>query len=193
SLAFALGLAEMFLAVFELRDADGDGLGALAGEFFDFLKLFPELPGVLDFGDDFFGDVLVTVEEMEQLLANSIDEFGADVGVAELVLGLGLEDGVLEANGNRADHAFADVVAFEFLVGVLVDGFQKALAERAEVGAAITGVLAVDERIEGFAEPAVAVGETELERFFGVMQGRINRFAVVRLQVLHDEIQKAVT
>src|SRR5439155_22694493 len=133
SLAFALGLAEMFLAVFELRDADGDGLGALAGEFFDFLKLFPELPGVLDFGDDFFGDVLVTVEEMEQLLANSIDEFGADVGVAELVLGLGLEDGVLEAIGNRADHAFADVVAFEFLVGALVDGFQKALAERPEL------------------------------------------------------------
>ncbi len=70
-----------------------------------------------DLGHDFFGDLLVAVEEMEQFLAHGVDQLGADFGVAQLVLGLRLEDRVLEADGHRADHALAHVVALEFALG----------------------------------------------------------------------------
>ena len=135
--AFAFGLVEMELAVLELGDADGDGLGALAGQLLDLLQFLAQLAGVLDLGDDLFGDFLVAIEEMEQFLAHAVDQVGADFGVAELVLGLRLEDRVLEPDGHGADHALAHVVAFEFLVAIFVDGLEQALAEGAQVGAAV--------------------------------------------------------
>ena len=110
----------------------------------------------------------------------------------ELVLGLRLEHRVLEPDGDGADHALAHVVAFEFLVGVLVDRLEQPLAKRAEVGAAIAGVLAVDERVERLAVAAVAVGETELERLLRVMQRRVDRLAAVRLEILHHQVEQAV-
>ena len=93
-----------------------------------------------------------------------IDQVGADFGVAEFVLGLRFEHRVLQANRHRADHAFAHVVAFEFLLAVFVHGLEQAFAEGAQVRAAVAGVLAVDEGIKRFAVAAVAVRETELER-----------------------------
>ena len=62
---------------------------------------------------DLLGDLLVAVEEVQQLLAHPVDQFGADFGVAELVLGLRLEHRVLQPDRHRADHALAHVVAFE--------------------------------------------------------------------------------
>ena len=46
--------------------------------------------------------------------------------------------------------------------------------------------------IEGLAVAAVAVGETEFERLFGVMERRINRLAAVGAQILQDQVQQAV-
>ena len=138
------------------------------------------------------GDFLVALKELQEFLAHAIDQVGADFGVAELVLGLGLEDRVLEPDGHGADHALAHVIAVELLAGVFAHGLEQALAEGAEVGAAVGGVLAVDERVEGLAVAAVAVGETELEGLFRVMQRRVYRLAAVRLQVLHDQVQEAV-
>ena len=135
---------------------------------------------------------LLRLKKCEQFLADAVDQVGADFGVAEFVLGLGLEDGVLEADGDGADHALADVVAFELFAAEFVDGLEQALAEGAQVGAAVGGVLAVDEGIEGLAVAAVAVGEAEFEGFLGVMERGIDRLAAVGFEVFHDQVEQAV-
>ena len=105
---------------------------------------------------------------------------------------MGLEDRVLEPNRNGAHYAFAHVVAFEFLARVFIDRLEQALAEGAQVRAAVGGVLAVDEGIERFAVAAVGVRETKLQRLLRVMERRINRLAAVRLQIFHDQIEQAI-
>ena len=57
---------------------------------------------------------------------------------------------------------------------------------------AVAGVLAVDEGIKGLAIAAIGVREAKLQRFLGVMQRRINRFAAVGLQIFQHQIQQAV-
>ena len=78
----------MVFAVFQLRDTDGDGFGPFARQLFDLLQLLAQLPGILDFRNDLLGDFLITVEEVEQLLPDPVDQFSADLCVAQLVLGL---------------------------------------------------------------------------------------------------------
>ena len=182
----------MDFAILKLRDADGDGLGPFARQFFDLLQFFAELPGVLDLGDDLLGNVLVAVEEMQQFLAHPVDQVGADFRVAQLVLRLRLEDRVLQPDRDRPHHALPHVVAFELLVAVFVDGLEQPFAEGAQVRAAVRGVLAVDERVKRLAVAAVAVGEAEFQRLLRVMQRRINRLAAVRLQILHHQVQQPV-
>ncbi len=189
--AFALRFVEVLLAVLELRDAQGDRLGAFARELLHLLQFLAQLLRVLDLRDDLRRDVLVAIEEVQQLLAHRVHQLGANLRVAELVLGLRLEHRVLQANRHRADHALAHVVALELALGVFVHRLEQAFAKRAQVRAAIAGVLAVDERIERLAVAAVAVRETELERLARVMQRRINRLRAVRLQILHHEIHAA--
>ena len=58
--------------------------------------------------------------------------------------------------------------------------------------AAVAGVLALDEGIRTFAKKAIAVSEAEFECFFSVMQRRIDGFAVVGLELFHDEVEQAV-
>src|SRR5690606_3505138 len=91
-------------------------------------------------------------------------------------------------DGDRADHALAHVVAVELPPGEFVDGLEQALAEGAEVGAAVARVLAVDERPERLAEAAVAVREAELERPGGVVKGRVDRLV---LHLVEDELEQA--
>ena len=79
-----------------------------------------------------------------------------------------------------------------FPLRVFVHRLEQAFAEGAQVRAAVAGVLAVDEGIKRFAVAAVAVGETKLQRLARVMQRRINRLAVIGLQILHHQIQQAV-
>jgi hypothetical protein len=92
--ALALGV-EMVFAVAQLGDAQADGLGAFAGELLDALELLAEGAGFLDLLDEDLGGVGVAVEEVGDDVADLRDEVGADFGVAELVLGLRLEDGSL--------------------------------------------------------------------------------------------------
>ena len=94
---------------------------------------------------------LVALEKVQQFLAHVVDQFGADFRVAQLVLGLRLEHRVFQADRHRADHAFAHVVALVFAVAILVHRLEQAFAERAQVRAAVAGVLAVDERIKRLA------------------------------------------
>ncbi len=182
----------MDFAIFELRNADRDGFGPFARQLLDFLQFLAELASVLDLGENFFGDFLVAIEKVKQLLADAVHEVGANFGVAKLVLGLGFEYRVLQPDGHRANHALAHIVAFKLFAAIFVDSFKQSFAKGAQVRAAITGVLAVDERIKGLAVTAIAMGKAELERLLRVMKGGIDRLAAVGLQIFHDEVQQAV-
>ena len=161
---------EMILAVLQLRDAQRDRLGAFARELLHILQFLPQLLRVLDLRDDRLRDLFVALEKVQQLLAHVVDEFGADFRIAQLVLRLRLEDGVFEANGNCANHRFADIVTLELAVAILVHRLEQTFAERTEMRAAVAGVLPVDEGIKRLAVTRVAVGETELQRLARVMQ-----------------------
>src|SRR5262249_50329890 len=138
------------------------------------------------------GDFLVAIKKVQQLFADAVDQVSANFRVTELVLGLRFENRVLQPDSYGADHAFADVVALELFFAVLVNGFEQAFAESAELRATIPGLLAVYERIKRFAEPAVAVGKTEFEGFFRIMQRRVNGLAAVSRQIFHHEIEQTV-
>src|SRR5207245_2526628 len=108
---FPFGFVEVQFAILELRDADGDGFGAFAREFFYLLQFLAKLPGIFDFGDDVLRDFLVTIQEVEKLFPDLVHQLGSDFRVAEFVLCLRLKDGVFQANCDRAHHALAHVVA----------------------------------------------------------------------------------
>ena len=129
---------------------------------------------------------------MQQLLAHAADQLGADLRVAQLVFRLRLEHRVLQPDRHRADHALAHVVAVELAVAILVHRLEQALAERAQVRAAVAGELAVDEGIKRLAVARIAVGETKLQRLAGVMQRRVNWLAAVAGEVFHHQIHQAV-
>jgi hypothetical protein len=134
------------------------------------LELLAEGLGLLDLLDKDLGGIGVAVQQIGDDVADLRDEVGADFGVAELVLGLRLEDGVLEADGDGADHGFADVVAIELGLGEFVDALEEAFAEGGEVGAAVGGELSVDEGEEGFVEP-LGMGEGDFEGGGAVVEG----------------------
>ena len=56
----------------------------------------------------------------------------------------------------------------------------------------VAGVLAIYKRVKCFAVTAIAMGKTKLQRFAGIMQRSINRFAVVGLQIFRHKVQQPV-
>ena len=97
----------------------------------------------------------VLVQPEHHLLLHLGHDPGAHLGRAELVLGLALEDGILQLHRDRADDAVAHVLAREALLRELVHALEEPLAEGALVRAAVVRVLAVDEAEVGL---AVVVG-----------------------------------
>ena len=99
----------------------------------------------LIFSTSFFASASFLCSHSMSLLRTSFGHPGADLVVAELVLGLALEDGVLELDGHRADHALPHVLGREGGARVVVDGLQDPQAEGGLVRAAVDGELAVHE------------------------------------------------
>ena len=58
--------------------------------------------------------------------------------------------------------------------------------------AAVGRILPVDKGVKSFAEAAVTVGETKLQRLLRIMERRIDRLAVVCLQIFHHQVQQSV-
>ena len=116
----------------------------------------------LIFSTSFFASSLVLVQPREGLLLDLLRDPAADLVVAQLVLGLALEDRVLDLDGHRADHAFPHVLRGEVVARVLVDGLQHAQAEGGLVRAAVDGELAVHEA-EVVLPVVGRVGEGELQ------------------------------
>ena len=186
---FGLRLGEVELAVDELGDADRDLLGALARLLLDRRQLLAHPLVVLDLGEQLLGLLGVAMQPQHDLLADRADDPRADLGGAELVLGLRLEDGILDLDRHGADQAVADVLAGEAVLGVLVDALEDALAEGALVGAAVVGVLAVDEAVVGLAV-GVGVGEGELEAVDLAVHGVVHRRLAAEL--VGEEVGEAV-
>ena len=166
--AAALLLVEVHLAILELRDAQRDGTAAFAGELLDAREFTPQPRGILHLRGDLLGRFGVAVQQVADDVLHLLDQVPADLGVAELVLGLRLEYRVLQPDRQSADEPLAHIVAVVLLLREIVDRLQDALAEGAQVRAAVTRVLAVDERVMRFVE-ALGVREREFKRFLAVI------------------------
>ena len=163
-LPLPLALLQVILAVLELRDADGDGLGALAGQLLDLLQFLAQLPGVLDLGQDLLGDLLVAIEELQQFLAHALTSSVRISVLPSLFLVCDSNTGSFSRIATAPTMLSRTSSPSNLLVGVFVDRLEQAFAEGAQVRAAVAGVLAVDEGIKRLAVAAVAVGEAELQR-----------------------------
>ncbi len=135
-----LGVVEVYL------------LGAFAGLTGDSGHGLAGLLALLDFAQDYVGCVEVLVEVVVKLLLEEVaDEFRHSgpvwphVARAEFCLGLRLEFGVLDLDGNRGHHAGADVGVFEVLGEVILHRAADSLLEGRQMGAPLGGELAVDE------------------------------------------------
>ena len=130
----------------------------------------------------------IFVQEIDDGFAGLVDDPAADVGVAQLVFGLRLENRLLDLDGDDAKGPVADIDAVEGFLVKLVDAFEHALAERALVGAAIGRVLAVDKGAVGLAV-AIDVREGKFEVLALVVRGRVeNRTAGLAF----EEVEQAL-
>jgi hypothetical protein len=131
---------------------------------------------------------------VERLLDELADEFlergalGADVGGAELGLGLRLEDGLLHADDDGGVDRLADVGGVVVLLEVVAEGLDEGLAEGREVRAAHGGVLAVDEG-PVFLAVVFAVGDGDLDVLALEVDDRVERLAG---EFLGEEVLEAV-
>ena len=164
-------LVEMLLAILELRDPQADSLGTFAGQLFDRHQLLAQFARVFHLCQESVRNLLVLMQEVQHLFPDFGDQFGSDLRVAKLVFGLRLKHRFLQTDGDGPHHAFADVIAIVLAFGILVDGLQEPLAESAEVGATIRGVLPVDKREEGLTGASLAVGEAEFQCLGAEIEG----------------------
>ena len=177
---------EVVLAVLELRHAHRDGPRALARELLDLVQLGAQLAGLVDLADEPGGLLGLAVQHLDDHALDLGDQVGADLGVAEPVLGLRFEDRILEADGDGPDDPLADIVAVELLLAEVVDGLQQALLEGRQVRAAVVRELAVDERVVLLAE-AVGVREDEFEGLGPVVERGVE---LLELGLVADQVEQ---
>ena len=119
----------------------------------------------------------VLLEELGQLGVDRRLDQGADLGVAQLALGLALELRVAQLDRDERREALAHVFAGEVLLllleerllaRVVVDGAREGAAEAGEVGAALGRVDVVGEGEDG-----LVVGRVPLHRHLDLTVGRL--------------------
>ena len=117
----------MVFAVLELRDLEGDFLGLGLGVAPDRLQFAANPLVALHLVDKDLGGFRVHVEMGDHRILDCIDDAGTNLGVTELVLGLGFEHRFLHLDGEDADDPVADIVAIVFFAGEFVDAFIEGL------------------------------------------------------------------
>ena len=108
------------LAVLELGYLQGHLLGLLARLLLHGLDVFAQSFVAFDLLDDEGGFVGVLVHVVDDSVLDCADDPALDIGVSKLVLGLRLENRVLELDCDGSYYAVADVLALEGLAGELV-------------------------------------------------------------------------
>ena len=124
------------------------------------------------------------MEVVVQLLLEKVADEGAHgfplgshVGAAQLGLGLTLEDRLLHPNTDRSLDSGADVGGVPLLFVELAQGLDERFAEGRQMGAALGGVLPVDEGIILLAA-AHGVGEDHIDVIAFQHDGFIERLLV---------------
>ena len=184
----ALRVAQMILAVFEVRDLDLDALGRLLGLFLDRVELFAQLLVLHDLAfqalalSGFLCRKSTTPDLTSEMTQPRISV------LPSLFLVCDLEHRRLELYRDGARDAFAHVEAGVVLFVKLVDAFEDALAERGQVRAAVAGELAINKRKIGLAVVG-GMGEGEFEELRLVMADGVHG-ALAHL--LLKQVQKPV-
>ena len=107
---------------------------------------------------------------------------------AELGLCLALEIRLLDLDAYSSDDALTAVLGFVILLEIVLEGLRDGLPERRQVGASVSGVLAVDERGD-----ILTVGVAVCEHDFDVFILEVDRLIQRSLgHVLLDEIEQSV-
>ena len=169
-----LCVAQVTLAVPEARDFYLNAPGRFLGFFLDRTEFLAQVLVLNDLVLQRLGTLRVLVEIINNARLDFGDDPAADLGVAELVLGLALKHRRLELYRYGARHAFAHVEARIVFLVEFVDPLENALAERREVRAAVAGELAVHER-EVCLAVACGVGKRKFEELGLVVADGIHR------------------
>ncbi len=93
----------MVFTVLELGDVQGYLAGSLPGSFLDLVQLFAQLFVLDNLCVEFAGILRITQQEILNGFLDLLDNPSPDVCVAQLVLGLALEQRILQLDGNSTD------------------------------------------------------------------------------------------
>ena len=169
--------------------------GALTGELLNAFKLFAIALGLLYFFDENFRGLWIAMEVVVECLLDVIHHEAAHCGTfwthilgAKFGLGLRLENGLFDLDGNRGTDGGADVDGVEVFLVEFFDRLRQGLAEGIEVGAAHSSVLAVDERVVVF-PVGVVVSEGDFDVGIFEVNDGIHRFAI---ELVFEKVAKAV-
>ena len=110
------------------------------------------------------------------------------MGRAELRLGLRLENGIFDFDGDGGGDGGADVGGIVIFAEEFADDFDDGFAEGGLVAAALDGVLAVDETVVFFAV-VLGVGEGNLDVVALEVDNRVEGFFA---EVFFEKIEEAV-
>ena len=186
-------------AVAQLAVVDAGLLVALAGFFLDTGNLFPFGLGrfdlLLDNGDDLRMDAQVIVQVAGDEVVHEAADGGAVVLLllphvvgTQLGLGLAFEIRFLDLDADGAYQALPDIFRSVILLEEILERLGYRLSQGCQVGAAVAGVLAVDEG-GNVLSVAAAMGKDHLDVFaFQVDEGIERRLG----HVLVHEVQEAV-
>ena len=185
----ALGLvAEVDLAILEVGNRERGFAGVLTGCFLDLAQLLADALVRLHLLAQCLGGVRVFVEKVHQRVPHERHQPRAQVGVAQLVLGLRFKDRLLDLHRDCTHQPVAHVRPLEAGLEELVDALEHAFPERAQVAAPVVGVVAVD-----VAEMLLAVAVGVREGEFDVLGTGVDGIVkVVLLNFLLEQVEQPV-
>ena len=130
------------------------------------------------------------MKEVYDRLLDLVDDGHADLGVAQLVLGLALEHRCLDLDGYCSHNTLTHILRGPCgLLVELLDSGEDSFLERSLMGSAVACVLSVDIGEIGLAAELTGMGEGELDHLPPVVDYLVN--AVV-LDLFLQKVQKSV-
>ena len=168
-LALVLDIGVMDAAVAQLAVMQVGLLGALAGQLGHSCHSLPFALAGGNLLEHRIGNIRILMQEVIHFLLDEVahvfvyrNPARAHGERTELNLGLALEHGLLDVDGDGGHDAVTDVAILEVLAIEFLDGLGDMLLEGTLVGAALGGMLSVHERVV-FLAVLIGVGEGNLD------------------------------